>query len=328
MAENRSDEHPGDDWDAATDAPAARETRPDASSDASFAEPHRADTPTGREAHPDAAREEVAPGAPGRPGAATPDQPGPTDRRSPGSSEQHRPDAGLWDDEPTEAPARAAESDWSANRGFASPDAAVTAEHDRLVAERAARRRQRLEALAPKPEPEPTPAPAAPVGTFRSGSAQPAVATRTETVQVVQRSNDKWAGSLGLFLLRLVVAAIMGVHGANKLLNLPATTEMLQNTIIPAPGIMAIVIGAAEIAIAIALVFGLLTRFAGLGVALVAGGALAFVQWGPWSPFRPGEAGFNGELELLLVAVGLLFLLVGGGGWSIDRGFRSRRAAD
>ena len=58
------------------------------------------------------------------------------------------------------------------------------------------------------------------------------------------------------------------------------------------------------------------------------GGALAFVQWGSWSPFKPGEAGFTGELELLLVGVGLLFLLVGGGGWSVDRGFRSRKTAD
>ena len=53
-----------------------------------------------------------------------------------------------------------------------------------------------------------------------------------ETVTVLQRSNDKWAGSLGLFLLRLVSAAIMGVHGANKLLNLPAATETLQNTVL------------------------------------------------------------------------------------------------
>lgn len=324
MAENRSDEHPGDDWDAATDAPVTREPRPDAPRAASTAEPHRADIPVSREAHPDAPRGELDPS---RPGSSDPSRS--SDPGRPGPTEPHRADAGLWDDEPADpTPTRAAGDDWSANRGFASPDAAVTAEHDRLVAERAARRQQRLDALAPKPEPEPTPAPSAPVGTFRGGAAQPTVAARTETVQVVQRSTDKWAGSLGLFLLRLVVAAIMGVHGANKLLNLPATTEMLQSTIIPAPGVMAIVIGAAEIAIAIALVFGLLTRFAGLGVALVAGGALAFVQWGPWSPFRPGEAGFNGELELLLVAVGILFLLVGGGGWSIDRGFRSRRAAD
>ena len=59
-----------------------------------------------------------------------------------------------------------------------------------------------------------------------------------------------------------------------------------------------------------------------------AGGALAFVMWGPWSPFVPGQPGFLGEFELLLAAVGLLFLLVGAGGWSVDRSFRSARQRD
>ncbi len=220
-----------------------------------------------------------------------------------------------------------------ANREDPEPDAAdiapepevneaVRAERERLVAERAARKEARLSALNPPPPPVvPVAAPAgSPVAAVASVPAEPVVVTR--------RSTDAFAGALGLFLLRLVVAAIIGVHGVNKLLNLPATTETLQNTILPAPSILAIVVGAAEVAIAIALLFGLLTRVAGFGLILVAGGALAFVLWGPWSPFRPGQAGFTGELELLLAAVGVLFLLVGGGGWSVDRGFRARRAAD
>lgn len=201
---------------------------------------------------------------------------------------------------------------------------AVTAEHENLVAERQARRDARVAALAPAPTPDPatTYPPAASTQTD-----QPAP-VRTETVTVTRRSTDRWHGSLALFVLRLVTAAIMGVHGLNKLLNLPATTEALSRTILPQPGIMAIVIGAAEIAIAIGLVFGLLTRLAGLGLMLVTGGALALVLWGPWSPFQPGQSGFIGELEVLLLAVGFLFLLVGAGGWSVDRGFRSRREAD
>ena len=209
--------------------------------------------------------------------------------------------------------------------------AQADAERERLVAERAARREARLAALAPAPEPEPQfhAAPAADTAAAPVAAGATAVSelpVRTETLTVIQRSNDKFAGSLGLFLLRLVVAAIVGIRGLYHLLNLPATTELIQNTVIPAPSIMAIVLGAAEVAIAIALVFGLLTRVAGLGLMLVAGGALGFVLWGPWSPFTAGQAGFTGELELLLVAVGLLFLLVGGGGWSVDHGFRARRA--
>lgn len=208
--------------------------------------------------------------------------------------------------------------------------AEVDAERERLVAERAARREARLAALAPAPEPEPqhvaaTPQYATPVAAGTGATAASAAPVRTETVTVTQRSTDRFAGSLGLFLLRLVTAAIMGIHGMQHLLNLPAATQMIQETVLPAPSILAVVLGAAEVAIAIALVFGLLTRLAGLGLALVAGGALAFVLWGSWSPFKPGESGFSGELELLLVAVGVLFLLVGAGGWSIDHGFRARR---
>ena len=214
--------------------------------------------------------------------------------------------------------------------------AQADAERERLVAERAARREARLAALAPAPEPEPVAAPAASgpgvaapaavgAGVGVGAAAASNLPVRTETVTVTQRSTDKFAGSLGLFLLRLVVAAIVGIRGLYHLLNLPATTEMIQGTVLPYPGILAIVLGAAEVAIAIALVFGLLTRLAGLGLILVAGGALGFVLWGPWSPFTGGQAGFAGELELLLVAVGVLFLLVGAGGWSVDHGFRARR---
>lgn len=208
------------------------------------------------------------------------------------------------------------------------------AERERLVAERAARREARLAALAPASQPEPQ-FHAAPVTAATAGApaaagatAASAVPARTETVTVIQRSNDRFAGSLGLFLLRLVVAAIVGIRGLYHLLNLPATTELIQGTVLPYPSILAVVLGAAEVAIAIALVFGLLTRVAGLGLMLVAGGTLGFVLWGPWSPFTAGQAGFTGELELLLVAVGALFLLVGGGGWSVDHGFRARRAGD
>lgn len=205
----------------------------------------------------------------------------------------------------------------------------VDAERERLAAERAARREARLAALAPVVEPESPPLAASSpryAVDVAATSVAPATPARAETVTVTQRNTDRFAGSLGLFLLRVVTAGIIGFHGLVHLMDLPATTAMIQKTILPASSILAIVLGAAEVAIAIALVFGLLTRVAGLGLALVAGGALAFVIWGPWSPFTAGQAGFAGELELLLVAVGVLFLLVGAGGWSVDHGIRARRA--
>ncbi|MFT3833191.1 MAG: DoxX family protein [Micropruina sp.] len=179
-----------------------------------------------------------------------------------------------------------------------------SAEERQLAAERAARREAREAALA---------APDA-----------RAVVT-PEPVIVTRRSTDRFLGSFSLFLLRLAVAAIMAVRGLEIVMNPVAAQQLFATTIIPEPAIMATVTGFAALAIAVALVFGLLTRLAGLGVTLITGGALAFVLWGNWSPFVPGRSGFVGEFELLLAAVGLLLLCVGGGGFSLDRSFRKSR---
>lgn len=182
-----------------------------------------------------------------------------------------------------------------------------SAEEQKLIAERAARREAREQALA-APDVRTVVAP--------------------EPIVVTRRTTDRFVGGLGLFLLRLVIAAIMAVRGLEIVTNLPAAEAMFATTIIPEPGIMAMVTGFAALAIAVALVFGLLTRLAGLGVALIAGGALAFVQWGEWSPFVPGRSGFVGDFELLLAATGLLLLCVGAGGFSLDRSFRKSRERD
>lgn len=180
-------------------------------------------------------------------------------------------------------------------------------EERKLAAERAARRDARAAALA-APAPQPQAAP--------------------EPVIIHKRTNDKFLGSLGLFLLRLVLAGIFAIRGLNLLTDIPAAQAMFARTIIPEPGIMAIVTGAAALLIALSLVLGLLTRLAGLGIALIAGGALAFVYWGNWSPFIAGRPGFLGEYELLLAVVGVLLICIGGGGWSLDRSFRSGREKD
>ncbi len=181
-------------------------------------------------------------------------------------------------------------------------------EEQKLAAERAARRDARAAALAaPAPVPLATPAP----------------------VIVHKRTNDKFWGALGLFLLRIVLAGIFAVRGLNILTDIPAAQAQFAKTVIPQPEIMAIVTGVAAELIALSLLLGLLTRFAGLGIALIAAGALVFVYWSPnWSPFVAGQPGFLGEYELLLAAVGLLLLLIGGGGWSLDRSFRAGRERD
>lgn len=176
---------------------------------------------------------------------------------------------------------------------------------EQRAADRAARRAAREQALGTVPR---TPDEAAP---------EP----------VVPRLNtDRFAGSTGLFGLRLVTAGILGLHGVQGLLDRPAMEAIFNNTYIPEPAIMALVTSIAEVAIAVALVFGLLVRAAGFGVLLIAVGALVFVQWGAVNPIVPGQFGFNGELELLLAAVGLLFVFVGGGGLGLDRSYRKSRA--
>ncbi|MCW3156490.1 DoxX family protein [Micropruina sonneratiae] len=186
-------------------------------------------------------------------------------------------------------------------------EAETTAEQRKLAAERAARREAREAALA---------APDA------------GVAPVPEPVVLTKRTTDGFLGSVSLFLLRLVVAAIMAVRGLEIVTNLPAAEAKFATTIIPEPKIMALVTGVAALAIAVALVFGLLTRLAGLGVTLITAGALVFVLWGNWSPFVTGQSGFIGELELLLAGVGLVFLCIGAGGFSLDRSFRKSREKD
>ncbi len=184
----------------------------------------------------------------------------------------------------------------------------LSEEAQKLAAERAARKEARDAALA---------------------AVAPAPVAVPEPVVVKERTNDRFFGSLGLLLLRLVVAGIFGIRGYQMLGDLAATQERFASTLLaPYAQILAIVVGSVHLLIALALILGLLTRVAGLGVALVAGGALALVWWGPWSPFVAGQPGFLGELELLLATVGLLLLFVGGGGWSIDRSFRAARAKD
>ncbi|SDB79891.1 Uncharacterized membrane protein YphA, DoxX/SURF4 family [Raineyella antarctica] len=138
------------------------------------------------------------------------------------------------------------------------------------------------------------------------------------------RTTDRPAASLGLFVLRLAVAAVVGVRGAQQLMDIPGTINTFTQTALPYPEIFAWGTAVASVLIGVALVLGLLVRVAGLGTALVGIGALVYVYW--WrSPFESGLTGFRGETELLLAAVGLFFLLVGGGAWGIDGAVRKGR---
>jgi len=150
---------------------------------------------------------------------------------------------------------------------------------------------------------------------------------------VVERrklNTDKFVGAFGLFVLRLVAAAIMGVHGVQQLMNLSTTETFFGKTMLPYANIFAIATGVGSVLIAVALIVGLLVRVAGFGMLAIGVGALVFAVWAPFSLFGvggfAGSDGMTGERELLIAGVGLLFLCVGGGGWGVDRMFRSNKS--
>lgn len=154
-----------------------------------------------------------------------------------------------------------------------------------------------------------------------SGSAEPVAAPPV----VVKRTTDRFLGSLGLFVLRLVTAAILGVRGYQHLTDIAAFTDFLTRAELPYPGYLAWGVAIAEVVAAVALVFGLLTRAAGLGIAVLCVAALARVMWGAVNPFQAGVPGFIGELELLLAGVGFVLFCLGAGRWSIDGSVRAGR---
>ncbi len=141
------------------------------------------------------------------------------------------------------------------------------------------------------------------------------------------RTTDKAFGSLGLFVLRLVIAGVMALHGVAKVLDIQGTIGMVEGTLLGQMTGQGMILGYAlaigELLIAVALLFGLATRFAGVGLMAITIMALVFVHW-TGNPFNGYE--LDGEVPLILAGVGFLFLCVGAGGWSADRALRRNRA--
>jgi putative oxidoreductase len=141
---------------------------------------------------------------------------------------------------------------------------------------------------------------------------------------VPRPSTDKWWPSLGLFLFRLVIAGVLGVHSFQHLTQRAGTLEMIEGIGLPYAPELVWVLGICEGLAALALVFGLATRIAGLGTLALGAAALALVHWGNFNIFE--DSGIKGEPALLIAAAGLLLLCVGAGGWAIDARNRHRRA--
>ena len=140
--------------------------------------------------------------------------------------------------------------------------------------------------------------------------------------------NDRFAGSFGLFLLRLVLTAYLSVRGVQVLFNVQGTATWLSSERVPHADIFAWVLGIVLLICSLMLLLGLGTRTASVVIALLTIALLVFVRWGYAALFTQGQAGFLGETDVLIAGIALALVFLGSGGWAIDGVMRHNRLID
>ncbi|HSJ14807.1 MAG TPA: DoxX family protein [Longimicrobiales bacterium] len=127
--------------------------------------------------------------------------------------------------------------------------------------------------------------------------------------------------NLGLTLLRVVLGSVFVAHGAQKLFvfGFAGVAGAFGQMGIPLASVAGPVVGLMEFFGGLALIAGLLTRPAALGLAITMLGAIYFAHW-PAGFFLP-----NGyEFVLTLFAGALSLAITGAGAWSLDALIASR----
>lgn len=121
--------------------------------------------------------------------------------------------------------------------------------------------------------------------------------------------------NLGLLIMRIVVGVVFIAHGVQKLfiLGIPGVTGGFATMGIPIPNVMGPFIALLELTAGFAILFGLLTRLAALGLLCDMLGAMWFVHLKNGFFLPTGI-----EYPLSLAAVAAMLLVVGAGGISID----------
>lgn len=142
------------------------------------------------------------------------------------------------------------------------------------------------------------------------------MATKNDAIAPASRINA------GLTVLRLVVGSIFIAHGAQKVftVGLGNIGGMMSQSGIPMGEVVGPAVALVELLGGIALVLGLFTRLAAVGLAVVMAGAVFMVHF-PQGFFNP--KGFEFPLSLLGATIALA--LMGPGRISVDGAMQERR---
>lgn len=127
-------------------------------------------------------------------------------------------------------------------------------------------------------------------------------------------------GSAGLLLLRLVMGTAFVLHGWPKIQN----PFGWMGPEAPFPGMLIALAALAEFGGGLALLVGMLTRLASLGIISTMVVAIGMVHVPKGDPFV-GQGGASWELAAVYLACGILFLLLGPGRISLDALLFGRR---
>ncbi len=123
------------------------------------------------------------------------------------------------------------------------------------------------------------------------------------------RGKGSWCPDTGLLILRLGVGSIFLVHGVQKLMTVWSPDQ-------PANWLMRF-LSIAEPLGGLALILGVLTSWAGLGLALIMLGAI-YMKATQWSVGFVGARGAGWEFDLALLAGALALFCLGGGKYGLE----------
>lgn len=143
--------------------------------------------------------------------------------------------------------------------------------------------------------------------------------TRTDRPQVVRTTAT---ASFGLLALRLATGALLLVHGIPKLSDPSGATGMAASLDVPVPDLAGWLMILGEVGLGSLLVLGLATRVAGT-LLLVQMAGVWLLAHAPQGFLVEGQ--INGENALLFAALGLMFVFVGAGRFSVDALLTRRR---